>query len=88
MKLNASSNSEAIWCVFNFQQPFISKMAGLSAKHTPKSVCYPVLYGHCHLDKQIVKAPGLLVSTIVNCIPPYKDQVCMGESYLCLIILE
>ncbi len=52
MKLNASSNSGAIWCISNFQQPCILKMAGLRAKHTPKYV---------HLDKQIVKAPGLLV---------------------------
>ncbi len=62
MKLNASSNPGAIWCISDFQQPCISQMAGLRAKNTPKSVCYPVyVVIVCHLDKQSVKAPGLLV---------------------------
>ena len=64
MKLNASSNSGAICFISKFQQPCISfsKMAGLRAKQSPKSVCNPVLCGLvCHLDKQTVKAPGLLI---------------------------
>ena len=42
VKLNASGNSGVIRCISDFQQPCISKTAGLRAKHTPKSVCYPV----------------------------------------------
>ena len=34
-------------CISDFSQPCISKMAGLRAKPTPKSVCYPTLCGHC-----------------------------------------
>ncbi len=33
VKLNASRNSGAIWCISNFQQPCVLKMAGLRAKH-------------------------------------------------------
>ncbi len=35
-----------IRCISDFQQPCVSKTAILRAKHTPKSLCYPVLCGH------------------------------------------
>ncbi len=38
------------------------KKAGLRAKHAPKSLCYPVLCGHCLPSCQAERqAPGLLV---------------------------
>ncbi len=45
-----------IRCSSEFEQP------GARVKHTPKSLCYPVLCGHCLLSCQAERqAPGLLV---------------------------
>ena len=52
-----------IRCISDFKQPCVSKTAGLRAKHTPNSLCYPVLCGHCLSSCQAERqAPGLLVS--------------------------
>ncbi len=45
--VNAPGNGGVIRCISDFQLPCISKTAGLGAKHTPKSLCYPVLCGLC-----------------------------------------
>ncbi len=67
VKLNASSNSAAIWCTSNFQQPCILKMAGLRGKHTSKYVCYPVyVVIVCNLDKQRIKLKPLEKFDISN----------------------
>ena len=51
-----------IWCISNFQQPCVLTTAGLRAKHTPNSLCYPVLCSHCLPSCQAERqAPGLLV---------------------------
>ena len=55
VKLNASSNSGPFGVFPIFNNPWIS-LAGLRAKHTPKSVGYPFLCGHClpswHAERQ------------------------------------
>ncbi len=59
MKLNASSNSGAIWCISNFQQPCISKMAGVLERKIHLNlyviqfflcVCLPAMFPHCYTD--------------------------------------
>ncbi len=47
VKLNALGNSGVIRCISDSQQPCISKTVSLRAKHTHKSLCYPVLCGYC-----------------------------------------
>ena len=51
-----------IQCISYFQRPCAPKMAGLRVKDTSRSLCYPVLCGHCLLSCQAEgQAPGLLV---------------------------
>ena len=53
----------AIRCISDFQKPCVSKTAGLRVKDTSRSLCYPVLCGHCLPSCQAERqAPGLLVS--------------------------
>ncbi len=47
VKLSVSGKSGVIRCISDFQQPCISKTEGLRVKDTSKSLCYPVLCGHC-----------------------------------------
>ncbi len=67
-----------IRCISDFQQPCVAKTAGLRAKHTPISLCYPVLCGHCLPSSQAERqAPGLLV---LRCQPNFMiDMLVMGE---------
>ncbi len=55
---------EVIRCISDFQKPWASKTAGLRVKDTSRSLCYPVLYGHCLPSCQAEhQAPGLLAVT-------------------------
>ncbi len=49
-----------------FNKLLSQKQQVLGVKHTPKSLYYPVLCGHYHLVKQSVKAPWLLVLSILR----------------------
>ncbi len=44
MKFNASGNSGVIPYISDFQQPCLSKTAGLRAKYTPKFLCYTFFF--------------------------------------------
>ncbi len=51
-----------IRCISHFQKPCASKTAGLRVKDTSRSLCYPVLCGHCLPSRQAeCQAPGLLI---------------------------
>ncbi len=51
-----------IGCIFDFQKPCALKRAGLRVKDTSRTLCYPVLCGHCLPSCQAERqAPGLLV---------------------------
>ncbi len=51
-------------CISVFQKPCVSKTAGLSVKDTSRSLCYPVLCGHCLPSCQAERqAPGLIASS-------------------------
>ncbi len=48
--------------ITDFQKPCASKTAGLRVKDTSRSLCYPLLCGHCLPSCQAEhQAPGLLV---------------------------
>ncbi len=49
-------------CISDFQKPCASKTSGFRVKDTSRSLCYPVLCGHC-LPSCLAErqAPGLLV---------------------------
>ncbi len=48
--------------ISDFQKPCVSKTASLRVKDTSRSLCYPVLCGHCLPSCQAeCQAPGLLV---------------------------
>ncbi len=52
-----------IWCISDFQKHCVSKTAGLRVQDISRSLCYPVLYGHCLPSCQAEhQAPGLLVA--------------------------
>ncbi len=54
-----------IRCISDFLQLCVSKTAGLRAKHTHKSLCYPAVCGHCLPSCQAERqAPGLLVVSV------------------------
>ena len=51
-----------IRCISDFKKPCASKTAGLRVKDTSRSLCCPVLCGHCLPSCQAERqAPGLLV---------------------------
>ncbi len=52
-----------IRCISDFQKPWVSKTAALRVKDTFRSLCYPVLCGHCLPSCQAERqTPGLLVN--------------------------
>ena len=86
-QLNAWGHSGFVRYISNFQQPCISKTAGLRAKHTPKSLCYPV-YVAILSSRASKPRPGLLVTSgpirrprwlVVNtqprCRPPFVGLI-------------
>ncbi len=51
-----------IRCISDFQKHCVSKTSGLRVKDTSRSLCYPVLCGHCLPSCQAERqAPRLLV---------------------------
>ncbi len=51
-----------IRCISDFQNPCVLKTAGFRVNDTSRSLCYPVLYGHCLPSCQAEgQAPGVLV---------------------------
>ena len=59
-----------IRCSSDFQKPCASKTAGLRVKDTSRSLCYPVLCGHCLPSCQAERqAPGLHVVFMSISIP-------------------
>ena len=79
MKLNASGNSGVIRCISDLQKPCVSKRAGLRlrVKDTSRSLCYPVLCGHCLPSCQAERqAPGRLV-----------ELQAQGERYTTYVLL-
>ncbi len=53
--------------ISDFQKPCASKTAGLRVKDTSRSLCYPVLWGHCFPSCQVEhQALGLLVDVLTE----------------------
>ncbi len=66
MKLNASGNSGGHSVYFRFQKPCASKTEGLIVQDASRSLCYPLLCGHCLPSCQAERqAPGLHVETLL-----------------------
>ncbi len=56
-----------IRCISHFQKPCAPKTAGLKVKDTSRSLCYPILCGHCLPSCQAQRqTPGILVIAVIN----------------------
>ncbi len=85
MKLNASGNSGGHSNNFRLQKPCASKAASLRVKDTSRSLCYPILCGHCLPFCQAKhQAPGLLVKYKVLSSPAEYQGPCINIK-ICII---